>query len=675
MLNDVPLSEIELDTQLEDILSNYGITNLNQLLHLYRNNELEFKQFLLQNSAHLESHIEELFQQLAEISFSYDNHNSEHFSQNTPFKCYRLPKKINKPFEVSTAKHLTLTERANAGLQLTQLGPLAHLELTTPVKLIFACIQSFYQKTNNSLSDAELQYIEDSFANVGALSKWSNQHNNIVTQSVCSDFDQLLSFTEQSSMVSFLKASLSGLLYPKPKPVLVELPVYSWLNFAAEQGNQIPMPFEKPLGHFPIVISGYKNDQHSLGGGIFEVQTVCNDEVVSFTLPFAYLANLTLPVWIIQGSQDIDLSCPNKRKNIPRVINYGKQLNTFMPFYSHPSNLPNEHLLIVGGTGYGKTSFIKNSVQQLTQISSADKNGHFNQDCIHIFALQEDDHQSLEPDLIIDALKCGLPFNFLTNPKKQPINHCVNDKVQSINKAFQLGSNQLAEITAIIRQGFDFGWNNYQFADAIEASKIKTLANKLAPLLLLLRSDKPTKINFAKQKGMVVHKLDQISNADTLGAYITFMMYQLMDYKEQNKDHKLYLIFEETSTLNKKANNLLEYIFCSLNKFGVAAYYVVQQVSTVPSFVLDNTATKIWFDESKLSKKMANITLGRYQAVVEQPSNIQVITTMPFVKSKNQPSLSYKPNFALPNLSPLSTESKLVQSLARVNQHIKQWLK
>ena len=543
---------------------------------------------------------------------------------------------------------------------MKRVGFLAHLNVSVTTEVILSCIQSKFSSINKDIDEDQEILIKAAFSKINGFNQWKNLENDIIQSNLVPQFDQLVPFISSKNTVTFIKEALSGLIYPNNKLVLIDLPIYSWFHHYIDKSEQLPMPFEKVKGYYPVVVTGYKNNDTSLGGGYFSIDTMLNDEFVNIKLPYAYLASIRIPIYMLQSMSDVDLTKSIDRNNINQVLQLGHEIDKNIPFYLHTPSSNNEHLLIVGGSGSGKSELVKNIAHQRRLISAQDQH--------HIFDVHNE-YQCLDAVKTIDVLTSGFPYALLSNPRKQPqvyfLDNLLNDFVASCPK---LGTNQQAGLLSKLNEGYEARWNNYQLADALLSCKNKTLINQLTPILNLLRAEKKQILDFDKLQGLIIHNLEHIDNPDTRGAYLVFVLSRLMDHKVKNKDkYKLYLTFEEASRL-KKANRQLERLFCESCKFGVSACFIDQQISTVPSFVETNAATVINFTPEITSNAKNRITLGRYQANVLSQNKTNIIKTTPFTASKVIKGLGFKPQLILPHLIDTSADSKLVQSFQRIRE-------
>jgi len=659
MSNEYPITALELSDELANEFQQYGIDSVVQLIELYREYRVRFCEYLKGRFEHLTIEINELCQQLSEILFSYEQ-NEEVPDATSNFSSYRLAKKGMTPYKVKLANHLVLDDEIPTTPRLKRLGFLAHLNLSTTTEVVLACLQSQFNPISNDIDDDQALLIQTSCSNVNGFNKWSDSNDNVIQNNLVPNFDHLLSFTSSNSTVPFIKEALSGLIYPKSKLVLIDLPIYNWFYHYVHNSEQLPLPFEKLSGHYPIVITGYKNNESSLGGGYFYVQLMFDGEFIDIKLPYAYLASISLPICMIQSTYDVDLTTTTSRNNANQVLHLGHEIDKKSSLYLHTPSSDNEHILIVGRSGCGKSELVKNISYQRKLISPTDPH--------HLFDVHNE-YKCLEPSKTIDVLKSGFPYSILSNPRKQPqwyfIDNLLSDSVAACP---MLGSNQQALWRDILNEGYEARWNNYQLADALVSCKSKTLVNQLSSILNLLRADRKQTLDFDKQQGLIIHNFEHIDNPDTRGAYLVFMLSRLMDHKIKNGDrYKLYLTFEEASRL-KKANRQLELLFCGSRKFGVSACFIDQQMSTVPLFVKENTATVINFNpESKGSPKGSD-RLSRHQAIIKSQYVSKVIKTVPFVTENAIKGLTFKPQPVLVNLLEASKESKLIQSFQRIRQ-------
>ena len=410
MSNEYPITALELSDELVNEFSQYGIDSVVQLIELYREYRVRFCEYLKGRFEHLTIEINELCQQLSEILFSYEQ-NEEASDATINFSGYRLAKKGMTPYKLKLANHLVLDDQILTTPRLKRLGFLAHLNLSITTEVVLSCLQSQFNPISNDIDDDQALLIQTSCSNVNGFNKWSDSNDSVIQNNLVPNFDHLLSFTSSKSIVPFIKEALSGLIYPKSKLVLIDLPIYNWFHHYVHNSEQLPLPFEKLSGHYPIVITGYKNNESSLGGGYFYVQLMFDSEFIDIKLPYAYLASISLPIYMIQSTYDVDLTSTTSRNNANQVLHLGHEIDKKSPLYLHTPSSDNDHILIVGRSGCGKSELVKNISYQRKLISPKDQH--------HLFDVHNE-YQCLEYSKIIDVQKTGLPYSLLSNPRKQP---------------------------------------------------------------------------------------------------------------------------------------------------------------------------------------------------------------------------------------------------------------
>jgi energy-coupling factor transporter ATP-binding protein EcfA2 len=659
MYNKYPITALELSDELADEFSQYGINSVVQLIDLYIEYPKDLCEYLKGKFNHLHIEINELCQQLSELSFHYEQH-TENSNDRIKLASYRISKKGNTSYQLNTANHLSLNDQLISRPMLKRVNYLSHLELSNTSEVVLSCLQSQFGSVSNNIDNDQELLLKTQLSNLNGFNQWDDSNNSVIQNNLLSHFECILSFSSNSNSVSFIKEALSGLIYPESKFVLIDLPIYSWFHHYFDKAEQLPMPFEKASGHYPIVITGYKNNDSSLGGGYFYVQFMYEGTFINTRLSYSYFASVNLPIYMVQSTTDIDLTKQSNRDNINQVLHLGIDTEKKKPHYLQLSSTNNEHLLIVGGSGCGKSELVKNIAHQRQIISPEDQH--------HLFDAHNE-YQCLDSSKKIDVLKSGFPYSLLSNPRKQPQTYFIDNLLGDFMAACpRMGSNQQATWREILNEGYEARWNNYQLADALMSCKSKTLINQLYSILNLLRAEKKQTLDFDKQQGLIIHNLEHIDNPDTRGAYLVFMLSRLMDHKVKNKDrYKLYLTFEEASRL-KKANRQLERLFCESRKFGVSGCFIDQQISVVPSFVEANAATVIDFTAELKGNQKQNEVLGRYQAVVKSQQLITIIKTIPFKNKSIVKKLAFKPQRMLPHLLEASTDSKLVQSFQRIRE-------
>jgi len=399
-----------------------------------------------------------------------------------------------------------------------------------------------------------------------------------------------------------VKAALSGILTGRKKSVIVGIDLFEtfFTCYVHASGKvSLPIPNERCLGSHAILIVGYE-DNRAPGGGEF---IAVNSWGASWgngglaKIPYQYLLNHANSFAVItQPTEEAwwstsDLQLRHSALTHRGFIELGTSL-TGEPYYWQSSNLANDSVLIVGGSGEGKTSVTKSMLYQRIQAEP--------DLTVHILD-QHDEYGEFVTffnGTFIDVSEQGLPFDLLDNPRPNlDIDLFVDELLGCIaDIAPWVGCVQLNKIKHLLTSALLQGANNPQLRQILEHNDDGKIGAHMRAICLLLK--KSAEKGWYFKKGIFVHSLGHMKNPTTRAAYTIFLLSRLLDCRDVKKPetlNKTVVVIEESSKL-AKAETVLQRNLLEGRKYLLSTIFIAHP-GKLSEYML-NATTKIYYREA-----------------------------------------------------------------------------
>ena len=282
-------------------------------------------------------------------------------------------------------------------------------------------------------------------------------------------------------------------------------------------------------------------------------------------------------------------------------------------------NLPNQHLVIVGASGMGKSFLAKHIVKQMIEKYSYKA-------IIIDFHNEYNDLVDLEDVLYIDAKKVSInPFTLTRlSPREQA--HYISQLISSI---FNLGNIQQITLENIIIKAYEHRgiyedkpetWHNrpptsrdiintaLALSDEFDTKRILPYLKTLDSLL-----SQTTELNVEKivQHSAIID-LSELPSEFMRIIYVYTLLENILDYlytKRVNK--RIVIVIDEAHRIFSKkfARTIISRYLMESRKYGISIIIITQQPTDLISHIFQNTAVKASFriNEPKNLEYMAKI--------------------------------------------------------------------
>ena len=243
----------------------------------------------------------------------------------------------------------------------------------------------------------------------------------------------------------------------------------------------------------------------------------------------------------------------------------------------------NDHYLILGKSGEGKTVLAK---QILTQLTNRDSTA-----CLHIIDLHGEYSELFSKECTWSAVDRGFPFDWLKKTTDLPWDIHIDQKLCEVKEAASnLGPVQLGELRKLLsRCKQDI--TNKELALVLRKHLSQSSQFQLEPLILLLREKTNVKSPYGRS---ILHDLSRLSNKVSQSIYAISLFRQIFNQAKFSDDSiPHFLIFEEASRLIK-AETTMDMLYQEGRKFNVNGIFIAQSW-TVPKSVKQNSATMLLF--------------------------------------------------------------------------------
>ncbi len=474
----------------------------------------------------------------------------------------------------------------------------------------------------------------------------------------------VISFKGKDGLL-LVKASISGKLAPAPRPIIGGVSIFPSFNNSYTRRTGIvnfPIPGEKAIGGHAVVLSGFADDSKAPGGGslvfvnsygetwaaesphspgVGEIpynyieehmhsagMLLLKDETLNFSFGRQPETPEREPLYIRADSSD-NLE---EDKNISPENGFilGKSHDKNQDIIWQPFMLPNTHMIVSGGSGEGKSQFVKSWIYK--RLNMSDASG------IHVFDLHQEysdvlglvaANSNVDDVALVDVTATGFPFRLLERQGALPDDIRVENILHDLRAASpQMGNVQADTIRRILLEGLVLGWENVDLRDRFEDIDDPNLKSQIYPILLLLRANS-ARMTEVLDKRLVIHDLSNFHDPVSRAAYAISFLSQLMQNRmmlRQNNGldgaRSLSVVFEEAPLL-AKAHIQLERFFQEARKMRCSGIFVSQQWSAIPHFVSRNAATSILFRsaaiEAKKNKTKERMPAEIGEAIVSLP--------------------------------------------------------
>lgn len=282
-------------------------------------------------------------------------------------------------------------------------------------------------------------------------------------------------------------------------------------------------------------------------------------------------------------------------------------------------NLPNQHFVIVGASGMGKSFLAKHLVRQMIE--------KYNYKAIIIdFHNEYNDLIDLEDVLYIDAKKVSInPFTLTRlSPREQA--HYISQLISSI---FNLGNIQQITLENIIIKAYEHRgiyedkpetWHNrpptsrdiintaLALSDEFDTKRILPYLKTLDSLL-----SQTTELNVEKiiQHSAIID-LSELPSEFMRVIYVYTLLQNVLDYLYTNRVNKrIVIVIDEAHRIfsRKFARTIISRYLMESRKYGVSIIIITQQPTDLISHIFQNTVVKASFriNEPKNLEYMAKI--------------------------------------------------------------------
>ncbi|MES9900587.1 MAG: DUF87 domain-containing protein [Sedimenticola sp.] len=424
---------------------------------------------------------------------------------------------------------------------------------------------------------------------------------------------------ERNLCLPVIEAMISGSLGHKPRALPIGLPLFeSFYNAYTWDSGFINLPVldEKISGHHEMLVVSYVRDDHYPGGGYLVILNSWGERWAANSpegpgicrLPYAYVTEHALELSVpLLANEHLDIrgsDIPQRQRSaaspslLPiakppqpsRSILLGRKRNG-ETFHWTPEVLANEHLVIVGASGEGKSNAAKSII---TRAIEADTH------CTHVIhdihGEYSDLADSTREGVSVDITATGIPFPLLHANSDQPMDiqaEYLLDDIRTSNP--QIGNIQADTLRKVLTRGLAGRWCNEQLRQQLEAVDDASLQAQIRPFLLLLRS-KGFKLDKLLRRPLVTFDLSSFQDKRSRAAFVILTNSRLYQYQRtrQGKEKRLRIWIEEATTV-RNAESQLTTLFQEGRKFGLSTVYITQLLNDTPPFVSRNCATQIYF--------------------------------------------------------------------------------
>lgn len=302
---------------------------------------------------------------------------------------------------------------------------------------------------------------------------------------------------------------------------------------------------------------------------------------------------------------------------------FGRSGSDQKPFIWKPGSIANDAMVVAGGSGEGKSNFVKNFVLQRLQCPD--------EPCVHILDMHNDykpivqcavEKLGFEQHLLCEPTQHGLPFRLLGNLGNFKSRFASDNVLSDFKSAgARLGSNQTAALRRALERGIDEKWTNPQLFRHLEnLDEAANLQNQIAQTLALL--DFPgIELPELLSHRLVRHDLSRLQDPTSRAAYAISLISQITQLRqlekgsnEKSKHSPLIFIFEEAFLLNGASSQMRRF-FNEARKLQCSGAFVSQLWSEIPKFVKDNCATRVLFGSAQQSEKSGR--LKKFEALIQ----------------------------------------------------------
>ncbi|PCH96888.1 MAG: hypothetical protein COB83_04010 [Gammaproteobacteria bacterium] len=247
-----------------------------------------------------------------------------------------------------------------------------------------------------------------------------------------------------------------------------------------------------------------------------------------------------------------------------------------------PETANNNHYLILGKSGEGKTVLTK---RILTQLANKDSTA-----CFHVIDLHGEYSELFTKECTWSSVERGFPFDWLKKTTDLPWDIHVDQKLCEIIEATNLGPVQLGDLRKLLlRCKKDI--TNKELALVLRKHLSQSSQFHLDPLILLLRENTNIKSPYGRS---VLHDLSHLSNKVSQSIYVISLFRQIfIQAKFSNDSIPHFLILEEASRLIK-AETTMDMLWQEGRKFNINGVFIAQSW-TLPKSVKQNSATMLLF--------------------------------------------------------------------------------
>ena len=410
---------------------------------------------------------------------------------------------------------------------------------------------------------------------------------------------------DSSAILPTIKGLLSGSFCATPRTVPTGIELKSgMLNWFTEATGEINLPLEGEdrIGLHDILPVSYYDDASYAGGGYVSCLFFWGNRWAKKSkdghglcrVPYAYFHKHALEVSILLTQQESWTFNSLRRNNEQDLVlkslskeSLTKGLRTGTTkegedIFLDGSSLPNDHIMVAGESGYGKTNFCQLSIAQ-----DAKENNR----CNWVYDIGEDYLElasSINNSIILDVIDVGFPFQFLQPNKQIPLDFQVENLLDDLRVSnSQLGAVQLDSIRTIFTELLVAGGcSNEQLNCHLEMLDDPCLKAQIKPFMLLLRSGGFDIKSLIDQNSLIVCNLSKCRNKKTRAAFAIFTNSFLFEYQQQQRRlsfktelsdgsgewRKIRCWVEESSTLSG-ANDQLQIHFQQGRKYQFSGVY------------------------------------------------------------------------------------------------------